>query len=162
MKSAGFGVQTAQEMLNQIKKIFSLIGMIIGAIGGISLLVAAIGIINTMIMATYERIREIGILRACGATRATIRWLFIFEAALLGFWGGIIGLILSFGLAKIGNAVGNSIALSQNVPIHNLISFPLWLLVGVIALTTTIGALAGLMPAIRASRLDPAEALRYE
>jgi len=162
IKKLGFGVQTAKDMLDNIEKIFGLIGMIIGAIGGIVLFVAALGIINTMIMATYERTREIGVMRACGATRANIRNLFIFEAGLLGFLGGVIGLALSYGLAKIGNSIGNQIAVAQNVPISNLISFPLWLIISVIALTTIIGILAGLFPAIRASRLDPVEALRYE
>jgi len=162
VKKLGLGVQTAKDMLDNIEKIFGLIGMIIGAIGGIVLFVAALGIINTMIMATYERTREIGIMRACGATRANIRNLFIFEAGLLGFLGGVIGLILSYGLAKIGNSIGNQIALAQNIPINNIISFPPWLVVSVIALTTIIGILAGLIPAIRASRLDPVEALRYE
>jgi len=162
IKKLGLGATTAKDMLDNIEKIFGLIGMIIGAIGGIVLFVAALGIINTMIMATYERTREIGIMRACGATRANIRNLFIFEAGLLGFLGGVIGLALSYGLAQIGNSIGNQIALSQNVPINNIISFQPWLIISVIILTTIIGILAGLIPAIRASRLDPVEALRYE
>ena len=162
IKKLGLGVQTAKDMLEQIKKIFSLVGLIIGAIGGIVLFVAALGIINNMIMATYERTREIGILRACGATKSNIRNMFIFEASTLGFFGGAIGIILSFGLAKVMNMIGNSIALSQSVPISNIISFPLWLIAGVIALTTFIGTLAGLLPAIRAANLDPVEGLRYE
>jgi len=162
IRKLGLGVQTAKETLDQIKKIFLLIGLIIGAIGGIVLFVAALGIINSMVMATYERTREIGILRACGATRTNIKSMFIFEAATLGFMGGVIGLVLSFGLGKILNAVGNSIASTQGVPINNFISFPLWLIVGVIALTTFIGIISGLLPAIRASRMDPVEALRYE
>jgi putative ABC transport system permease protein len=60
------------------------------------------------------------------------------------------------------NAIGNNIAVSQGIPIANFISFPLWLIVGVVALTTLIGAFSGLLPAIRASRLDPVEALKYE
>jgi|GEM_PF-289481 len=162
IKKLGLGAQTAKDMLDNIEKIFGLIGLIIGAIGGIVLFVAALGIINTMIMATYERTREIGVMRACGATRANIRNLFIFEAGLLGFLGGVIGLILSYGLAKIGNSIGNQIAAAQSVPLNNIISFPLWLIVSVIILTTVIGILAGLFPAIRASYLDPVEALRYE
>jgi ABC-type antimicrobial peptide transport system permease subunit len=162
IQAIGLGAQTAKEMLDEIEKIFRLVGMVIGAIGGIVLFVAALGIINNMIMATYERTREIGILRACGATRTTIMNMFIFEAAILGFLGGAIGLALSFGLAKILNIVGNQIALSQNVPIKDILSFPLWLVLGVISLTTIIGILAGLLPAIRAARMDPVDALKYE
>jgi ABC-type antimicrobial peptide transport system permease subunit len=162
VKSLGLGAQTAKDMLDEIEKIFGLIGLIIGAIGGIVLFVASLGIINTMIMATYERTREIGIMRACGATRSDIRNLFVFEAGLLGFLGGMIGLILSIGLARIGNTVGNQIAAAQGVPITNIISFSPVLVISVLAITTLIGILAGLFPAIRASRLDPVEALRYE
>jgi ABC-type antimicrobial peptide transport system permease subunit len=162
IRALKLGANTAKTMMEQIKKIFALVGLIIGAIGGIVLFVAAIGIINTMIMATYERTREIGIMRATGATRATIRHLFIFEAAILGFLGGVIGLGISFILAKIGNSIGNQIALAEGIPITNIISFQPWLIISVIALTTIIGALAGLLPAIRASRLDPVEALRNE
>ena len=162
IKNLGFGTATAKQMLDEIEKIFGLIGMIIGAIGGIVLFVAALGIINNMIMSTYERTREIGVLRACGATRGTIRNMFIFEAGMLGFLGGVIGLVLSFGLAKILNIIGNQIALSQSVAINNIISFPLWLIIGVISLTTIIGILAGLLPAIRASHLNPVDALKYE
>jgi ABC-type antimicrobial peptide transport system permease subunit len=162
IRNLGLGVQTAKDMLDNIKKIFTLIGLIIGAIGGIVLFVAALGIINSMIMATYERTREIGILRACGATRSNIRTMFLFEAATLGLLGGVIGLAVSFGLARILNTIANGFAASQGLPIKDFISFPLWLVIGVVALTTFIGALSGLLPAIKASNLDPVEALRYE
>ncbi len=156
------GTSTAKEFLDQLTNILTIVGAILGAIGGISLLVAAIGIINTMIMATYERTREIGVMRACGATQAVIRQLFTFEAALIGFWGGVAGLGLSYALALIGNYIGNQFTAEQNIPISNIISFPWWLILGVLAFTTIVGTLAGLYPAFRASRLDPIEALHTE
>ncbi|MBU6389831.1 ABC transporter permease [Patescibacteria group bacterium] len=162
LKKDGWGVTTAQDVLDGISKIFLALGIALGTIGGIALFVAAIGIINTMAMAIYERTREIGVMRACGATRATVRRLFTFEAALLGFLGGAIGLLVSYGLAKIGNVVADRVATSQNIPISGIITFPLWLVLGTIAFTTLIGWLAGLYPAFRAARLDPVEALRYE
>jgi putative ABC transport system permease protein len=162
IKKHGYGVTTAQDMLDKIGQIFTMLGLLAGVIGGISLFVAAIGIINTMIMATYERTREIGVMRACGAKKSTIRRLFTFEAGLLGFWGGVIGLFFSFLLSIVGNIIADRIATSQNLPIKGIITFPLWLIIGVIAFTTIIGLLAGLYPANRAARLDPVEALRYE
>lgn len=163
VQNLGYGVTTAKNMVDQINKMTLLIGLVLGVIGAISLFVAAIGIINTMIMATYERTREIGVLRACGATRATIRRLFTLEAALLGFWGGVLGLIVSIllgllarlAVTKFGGALGN-------IPLDQIGSFPLWLIAGVIAFTTIMGMIAGLIPAIRAARLNPVEALRYE
>lgn len=162
LKKKGYGVTTAQEMINEMTKAFTGIGIVLGVIGGVALFVAAIGIINTMVMATYERTREIGVLRACGATRATIRKLFIIEAGMIGFWGGVFGLLLSYTLAMIGNYISNKYFAQYSIPLENIASFPLWLIIGVIIFTTLLGIIAGLWPAIKASRLDPVEALRYE
>lgn len=162
IKKKGYGVATAEDIIEEMGKIFTVLGIISGTIGGIALFVAAIGIINTMIMAIYERTREIGVMRACGATKSTIRRLFTFEAALFGFFGGLVGLLVSFGLAKIGNIIFDKIAASESLPVSDFISFPLWLIVGVVAFTTFVGFLSGLYPAHRAAKLDPVEALRYE
>ncbi|MEI6499282.1 MAG: FtsX-like permease family protein [bacterium] len=159
----GYGATTAKNMIDQMNKIFMTVGLVLGLIGGISLFVAGIGIINTMVMATYERIREIGVMRACGATRAIIRRLFTFEAAMLGFWGGVFGMIISFGLGKLAKLIAekNSTNLG-NIPIDNIGNFPWWLVVGVIIFTTMIGLISGLYPAARAAKLNPVEALRHE
>lgn len=161
-KKLGVSVVTAEEMITQIMKIFTTVGLILGAIGGIALFVAAIGIINTMIMATYERTREIGVMRAAGATKATVRRLFTFEAAMLGFWGGVFGLLLAYIISLVGNFVAGKIASTEGLPIKGIITFPIWLILGVLVFTTLIGILAGLYPAYRAAKLDPVEALRYE
>ena len=158
----GYGVSTAQDMMDQINEIFAGVGIVLGAIGGISLFVAAIGIINTMIMAIFERTREIGVMRACGATRATIRRLFTFESAMLGFWGGVFGLGLSYLVGKVGTQLADKYATDIPIPVDQLAQFPWWLITGVIAFTTFIGLMSGLWPAIRAARLNPVDALRYE
>jgi ABC-type antimicrobial peptide transport system permease subunit len=159
----GYGVTTAENMISQINRMLAIIGLVLGLIGGISLFVAAIGIINTMIMATYERIREIGVMRACGATRGTILFLFSIEAALLGFWGGVFGMTISYVLGLIARILVQKFGASLgNIPIDQIGTFPLWLIGGVITFTTLIGIISGLYPAIRASRLNPVDALRYE
>jgi ABC-type antimicrobial peptide transport system permease subunit len=163
IQKLGYGAVTAQQMLDEINKIMTMIGVVLGIIAGISLFVAAIGIINTMVMATYERIREIGVMRACGATRATIRHLFTFEAAFLGFWGGAFGVIISYGLGQIAKLLVHRFGASLgDIPIDRIGSFPWWLVLGVISFTTLIGLLSGLGPAIKAARLNPVDALRYE
>lgn len=159
----GYGANTAEEMIAQINKILAMVGAVLALIGGISLFVAAIGIINTMIMATYERTREIGVMRACGATRAAIRRLFTFEAALLGFWGGVFGVAISFGLGQIAKLIIDKYQTSlSNIPVDKIGNFPLWLILAIIGFTTLLGMMSGLYPAIRAARMDPVEALRYE
>ncbi|MCX6808781.1 MAG: ABC transporter permease [Candidatus Berkelbacteria bacterium] len=159
----GYGAVTAQNMIDNINNAMLMVGIVLSVIGGISLFVAAIGIINTMVMATFERIREIGVMRACGATRAIIRRLFTFEAALLGFWGGVFGLVISFILVRVVKILVTKYGASLgNLPISNIGNFPWWLVVSVIVFTTLIGMLSGLGPAIRAARLNPVDALRYE
>ncbi|MFH1207124.1 MAG: ABC transporter permease [Patescibacteria group bacterium] len=158
----GYGVSTAQDMLDEINKILLSIGAVLGIIGGISLFVAAIGIINTMVMATYERTKEIGVMRACGATRSAIRRLFTFEAALLGFFGGVFGLGLAMVIGRAANFIADHYASNIDLPFDKVSSFPWWLIVGVIAFTTVVGLISGLAPAIRAARMNPVDALRYE
>lgn len=159
----GYGANTAKTMIDQINKILTMIGLVLALIGGISLFVASIGIINTMIMATFERTREIGVMRACGATRGTIRKLFTFEAGLLGFWGGVFGIIISFGLGQVAHLIVTKFGASLgNIPVEKIGSFPWWLIVAVLVFTSALGMIAGLYPAIRASRMNPVDALRYE
>ncbi|MFA6963942.1 MAG: ABC transporter permease [Patescibacteria group bacterium] len=159
----GYGAVTAESMVAKINQIFTMVSIILGVIGGISLFVAAIGIINTMVMATFERIREIGVMRACGATRAAIRRLFTFEAAMLGFWGGVFGLSISFGLVRLAKILVTKYGADLgNIPVDNIGNFPWWLVLGAISFTTLVGLLSGLGPAIKAARMNPVDALRYE
>lgn len=160
----GYGANTAKMMLDKINEILTMIGAILAVIGGISLFVAAIGIINTMIMATYERTREIGVLRACGATKKTISRLFTFEAAMLGFWGGVFGMGISYGLGSIAGLIvkNDPSSAMSHIPVSEIGNFPWWLIISVLGFTTFIGIISGLYPAHRAARLDPVEALRYE
>lgn len=162
IRNLKLGAITAKQTLDSILNVFKILSIVFGVIGAISLLVAAIGVINTMIMATLERTREIGVMRATGATRAAVRRLFTFEAALLGFWGGVFGVGVAIGLTKVANIVASQQTQFKGLGNANLISVPVWLGLTVIAATTVIGMLAGMGPAIRASRMNPVEALRYE
>lgn len=164
VKKLGYGANTAQTMLDQINRIILMISIVLAVIGGISLFVATIGIINTMVMATYERTREIGVLRACGATRATIRRLFMAEAAGLGFWGGVCGLVIALVLGQVAKYIvsHNSSMSLGSLPVEHIGDFPWWLIVAVLVFTTLLGMVSGLIPAIRAAHMDPVEALRYE
>ncbi|HSX28204.1 MAG TPA: ABC transporter permease [Candidatus Saccharimonadales bacterium] len=156
------GAVTAQSFIKDQLTVFKIISFILGGIGGIALLVAAIGVINTMIMSILERTREIGVMRAVGAKRSTVSWLFTIEASLLGFWGGVFGIAVGYGLTQVANIFINKQFASNSVKAHNIIGLPLWLIVAVIAATTVVGLLAGLYPARRAAKLDPVEALHYE
>jgi len=132
-------------------------------IGGIALLVATIGIANTMVMAIYERTREIGILKAMGASRGEIRQMFMMEAGFIGLIGGVIGLLIGW-LAGLGlNQVIHIYSRYRELPVRgNFFVVTLTLALGVIVFSTFIGLVAGLLPAQRAAKLDPLQALRHE
>jgi putative ABC transport system permease protein len=157
----GFSATTPADILASINSTFSVIQIGLAAFGIIALVVAAIGIINTLIMAIYERTREIGVMKAVGATRGTIRALFTVEGGALGLLGGVIGVLLALFFGQALNFIGSRTFLSS-YPGFRMSVFSIWLILGVIALTTVISLLAGLGPANRAAGLDPVEALRYE
>ena len=162
IRALGVGAVSGQEAVNEQEKIFNIIGAVLGGIGAIALFVAAIGVINTMVMATLERTREIGIMRALGATKGTVKRLFTVEAAIIGFFGGVGGVALAFLMAKLANSPLNSMLDDQGFTARNVVKVPPALALVVVAVTTVIGVLAGRLPARRAANLDPVEALRYE
>jgi len=161
INSLGFNAITPNEILDEINSVFNIIQIALSAFGIIALVVATIGIINTLMMSIYERTREIGVMKAVGATKGTIRLLFTAEGGVLGFMGGLIGAVIALILGQLLNIIGSRTFLSD-FPDFNMTVFPAWLILGIIGLTTVISLLAGLYPANRAARLDPVEALRYE
>jgi len=163
LRQDGFQVQSLEIVVQVANRIVTAITVMFTLIGGIALLVATIGIANTMVMAIYERTREIGILKAMGASSGEIRQLFMLEAGCIGLIGGVIGLLLGW-LVGVG--------LNQIIPIYlryrelpvrgNFFVVSPTLALGVIAFATFIGLMAGLLPAQRAAKLDPLQALRHE
>ena len=161
-KDYGLSAFSIQEMIDEMFKGFTVIQTVLALIGSIALFVAMVGIINTMYMSIHERTREIGVMRACGATKKSIRRLFIFEAAVIGFLGGVIGVLLTFILRIVGNEVLNNVLSQEGIHASNMIVIPVWLIISIVIFTTLLGTIAGLAPSFRAARMDPVEALRYE
>lgn len=171
VQKLGFSAQSIKQMLAGILNMFTMIEAVLAVFGAIALFVAMIGIINTMIMSIYERTREIGVMRATGASRVNIFWLFNFEAAALGFWGGVSGVLIGLGLQKVIAWIMDRYLLTSldtttnpvlSLGASSLFQTPIWLIVLTIAFTTFMGLVAGFFPANRASKLEPVEALKYE
>ena len=159
----GYKVQSLKMMLDMANRGMIIVQTMLGSVGGLALLVASLGIANTMIMAVYERTKEIGILKAVGAAPGQIRALFVVEASLIGLAGGIIGTILGWLLGKLLNWLIPVIFRWQDVTMQGtFFQVSWWLVAGALAFATLVGLLAGLYPAARAARLAPLDALRYE
>lgn len=150
--SEDFTITTQEQMLATLNTILGVITLGIAALGGISLLVGAVGILTVMTIAVQERISEIGLLRAVGATRSQITALFLGESTILSIAGGLTGLALGILVVFIANQ------LLPNLPVANAWNY----ILASLAIAAGIGLLSGVMPAIRAARIDPLEALRSE
>ena len=165
LEEQGFEVRSMKMMLDMANRGILTMQAMLGSVGLVALLVASLGIANTMIMAVYERTKEIGILKAVGAAPRQIRGLFIIEAALIGLIGGVAGTVggwlLGLGLNRLIVAImaWQEITVPQNI---RFFALSWWLVALALAFATVVGLLAGLYPAARAARLDPLEALRHE
>jgi putative ABC transport system permease protein len=159
----GFQVQSLEFFVTAANRVVTVVTVMFTMIGGIALLVATIGIANTMVMAIYERTREIGILKAMGASRGEIRQMFMLEAGFIGLMGGLFGLLIGWLLGLGLNQAIEVVSRLREQPVHGqfFLVTPL-LAVGAIAFATFIGLVAGLLPAQRAAKLDPLAALRHE
>ncbi len=172
IRSLGYGTGGVGDYLNELNRFFSTMRLMLGGVGGVALLVAAFGVANTMTMAILERTKEIGLMKAIGATDRDVLTVFLIEAGLVGLSGGLAGIGLSFVLRDlINNAV--STAPSDSAALRflpfdtsqiggNLIVIPAELSLLALLLATGVGICAGLYPAWRAAHLPPVFALKQE
>ena len=161
ISDAGYTATTVEDQIGIINQIISTIQIALNIFGGIALLAASFGIVNTLLMAVNERTREIGLMKALGSSRRSIFGIFSLEAISLGFWGALLGVLASMGIGAIVNPIASSTFLAD-FDGFNLLAFPLLPSAGIIALIMVIAFIAGALPSLKASRLNPIEALRYE
>jgi putative ABC transport system permease protein len=162
IKQLGFATFSLLDATKSLRLVFTVFDLFLGLFGSLALTVASLGIINTLVMAILERRREIGILKALGATDRDVRSLFFAEAGAMGLFGGFFGVALGW---LIGSALtwGTTTYLHrQNLPGVKISYVPWWLALSAIAFAIIVSLIAGLYPASRAARLNPVEALRYE
>ncbi len=168
IKSMGFGENSLADVIAVVRLNVLLISTATAFIAVVALVVAAIGITNTMIMSVLQRMREIGIMKAVGARDGDIRFLFVVEGTLMGLVGSGLGMTLSLLASFPADRITRSILEPQTPPAlrgildASLLAFPLWLILGVPALVCAITTLAAWYPASRAARVDPVTSLRHE
>ena len=147
-----FDIKTADKFIEQFDSITAMIGLVAIAISCLGLLVGGIGVMNIMLVSVTERTKEIGVRKAIGARRRDIVRQFLFEAMMLTFLGGVLGVLLATGISKL------LMLLIPSMPA----SVPLWAVVTGLTVSIGVGLIFGVWPARKASRLDPIECLRYE
>ncbi len=160
IREMGYNAETNAEYMDSMKSQLAIIQAVLGGIGAVSLLVAAIGIANTMMMSIYERTKEIGVIKVLGCSLKNIKQMFLLEAAFIGLIGGAAGNILSFGMsAAINFITGQGAAMGFD---GNISYIPLWLVLLSMGFAMLVGVVAGYFPALRAMKLSPLAAIRNE
>ena len=171
IEALGYGADSMKRRIEEIKGPVYGISVGLGVLALIALTIASIGVINTMIMAIYERTREIGIMKATGASRKNIKSLFTIEAGVIGFIAGLFGVVIGIGLALLIQYIVEQIIFGEGQVVNStlfkdgavdIVALPWWGPLLIIGISTLVGMMAGNFPARRAAKMDPAEALRYE
>lgn len=146
-----FTVRNMAELVAQVKKVGFYLSLLLGAIASISLIVGSIGIMNMMLVSVTERTREIGTRKALGAPNKWVMMQFLIESILISFMGSFMGLVLGVGLSQLGGFL-----FDKEVPIS------IWTVIVSVSVAVVVGVLSGLFPALKAMKLDPIDALRYQ
>jgi ABC-type lipoprotein release transport system permease subunit len=162
IKSMGFSTFSILDASRSLQQVFKVLFAFLGIFGSLALTVASIGIVNTLVMAILERRREIGIMKAIGASDADVKKLFFAEAGAMGILGGTVGVVFGWAIGQVINFGTNIYLKRQSIPPEHFWAVPWWLAVGAIIFAVIVSLVSGLYPAGRAARLDPVQALRYE
>jgi putative ABC transport system permease protein len=162
VEEMGYGVVAIADQLEEFKRNFLIMDALLGAVGTVALIIASLGIINTMVTSILERTREIGIMKAIGGSEGDIRKIFFVEAATIGVLGGVFGLVLGWVVTRIANVFANHYLRPEGFAAVDFFFIPLWLIMGAIAFAVAVSLLAGVYPAVRAARVDPVQALRHD
>jgi putative ABC transport system permease protein len=162
LRERGLRTFALMNQMDQMRTGFIIMDVFLLAIGMIGITVASLGIVNTMVMSILERYREIGIMKAVGATDGDVQRIFFYESGMIGLLGGVFGLLLSRLVSLVINAVINSVAGGQGVPFIQYFDFSWWLCLAAILFSILVSLAAGIYPTLRAARVDPVVALRHD
>lgn len=162
IEQLGFVSESVIDTVNDINSFFSIVRVVLIVFGTIIMSISAMGMLNTLSVSLLQRTKEVGILKALGAKRTDIFKMFIFEAILISFSGGAIGLLGGYGVAKGLNAAVNLISQRYGIPAANFVYVPSTFVISIVTFIIVLGVTTGVFPARRASKIHALEALRYE
>jgi putative ABC transport system permease protein len=162
IKKLGFSTFSILDATKSLRQFFAVLDLFLGIFGSLALAVASIGIVNTLVMAILERRREIGIMKAIGASDSDVKRLFFAEAGAMGVLGGLLGVTLGWGIGRVIDFGTNIYLHRQQLPSEQIWFVPWQLVLFAVGFSLAISLVAGLYPAGRAARLDPVQTLRYE
>lgn len=158
----GFIVSALSDMIEQANQVFKIVQIVLGSFGIIALIVSAIGMFNTMTIALLERTQEIGIMKALGATSADVWNMFVAESVIIGFLGGLGGIIIGLLSGEAFNYGLNLLAGVLGGEKIDMFFTPVWFIVLIVTFSTFVGLITGFYPARRAAKINALEALRYK
>jgi putative ABC transport system permease protein len=162
IKKQGFNTFSIVDASKGITRFFRFLDMFLAIFGSLALAVASLGIVNTLVMAIMERRREIGIMKALGASDGDVKRIFFFEAGSMGLLGGALGAGLGWAIGRVINIATNIYLQRQDIRPENFWVVPAWLVGAALGFSLVVSLCAGLYPASRAARLDPVQALRHD
>lgn len=162
LRERGLHTFALMNQMDEMRTAFIIMDVFLLAIGMIGITVASLGIVNTMVMSILERYREIGIMKAVGATDGDVQKIFFFESGMIGLLGGVFGLLLARVVGFIINQVINGVASGRGVPFIQYFDFSWWLCLAAILFSIMVSLAAGIYPTLRAARVDPVVALRHD
>lgn len=158
----GFGAFSYEQQFKNMRVFFAVFNTGLGGIGFVAMVIAALGIVNTMVMSILERYREIGVLKSLGADDSDIHRIFLVESAFIGLAGSLIGVLTGWLITRAAMVVVKHLPTMENMPFVDLFALPVWLIFAATVFGVLISLVAGLYPAARASRVDPVVALRND
>jgi putative ABC transport system permease protein len=162
IKKMGFTAFSILDASRGLTLAFTILDMFLGVFGSLALVVASLGIVNTLVMAILERRREIGIMKAVGASDGDVRMIFFIEAGSMGVMGGALGVFLGWLIGRVISFGTNAYLSRQNLPPQDIWHVAWWLVVFALGFSILVSLIAGLYPASRAAKLDPVQALRHD
>lgn len=162
IEAMGYGTVSVVDTVSQINSLFASFRLVLAVIGMVALSVATLGMFNTLTVSLLERTREVGLMKAMGMKSEEVRELFLTESMIMGFYGGLLGLLIGFGVGKLLSLVLSSVAIARGVGFVDVSVVPFSFVMTVVALSLVVGILTGYYPAKRATKISALNALRYE